>query len=130
VTLIAWHDDNHLQIRELIGEQGAKAIESMIRSARTERLGVSGILLTLIPWCSASGGSSGSFRTGSRPGRGVVDMLRKRFLSFAMVVGIGFLLLVSLALSAWLVAVGTYFGQVLPAPAAALEALNFVTPLR
>lgn len=28
------------QIRELIGEQGAKAIESMLRSARTEPLGV------------------------------------------------------------------------------------------
>jgi membrane protein len=36
------------------------------------------------------------------------------------------LLLVSLAMSAWLIVVGTYFGQLLPAPAAALEILNFV----
>jgi membrane protein len=56
----------------------------------------------------------------------VIDVVKERFWSFAMVVGIGFLLLVSLAMSAWLVAVGTYFGQLLPAPAAALEALNFV----
>jgi Virulence factor BrkB len=34
--------------------------------------------------------------------------------------------LVSLAMSAWLIVVGTYFGQLLPAPAAALEVLNFV----
>jgi membrane protein len=45
------------------------------------------------------------------------------------VVGIGFLLLVSLAMSAWLIVVGTYFGQLLPAPAAALEVLNFVISL-
>jgi membrane protein len=122
------------QIRELIGEQGAKAIESMIRSARTEPLGVSGTLLTLIPLAFGLWGVFGELQDGlntiwgvtPRPGRRVVDMLRERLLSFAMVVGIGFVLLVSLALSAWLVAVGTYFGQLLPAPAAALEALNFV----
>ena len=123
------------QIRELIGEQGAKAIESMLRSARTEPLGVSGTLLTLIPLAFGLWGVFGELQDGlntiwgvtPRPGRRMVDMLRERLLSFAMVVGIGFVLLVSLALSAWLVAVGTYFGQLLPAPAAALEALNFVT---
>ena len=122
------------QIRELIGEQGAKAIESMLRSARTEPLGVSGTLLALIPLAFGLWGVFGELQDGlntiwgvtPKSGRGVVAMLRERFLSFAMVVGIGFLLLVSLALSAWLVAVGTYFGQMLPAPAAALEALNFV----
>jgi membrane protein len=123
------------QIRELIGEQGAKAIESMLRSARTEPLGVSGTLLALIPLAFGLWGVFGELQDGlntiwgvtPRPGRGVVAMLRERLLSFAMVVGIGFVLLVSLALSAWLVAVGTYFGGLLPAPVAALEALNFVT---
>jgi len=123
------------QIRELIGEQGAKAIESMLRSARAEPLGVSGTLLTLIPLAFGLWGVFGELQDGlntiwgvtPRPGRGVVAMLRERLLSFAMVVGIGFVLLVSLALSAWVVAVGTYFGGLLPAPAAALEALNFVT---
>src|SRR5438093_11005142 len=43
-----------------------------------------------------------------------------------MVVGIGFLLLVSLVLSAWLAAVSAYVGRMLPAPAEALEAVNFV----
>ena len=123
------------QIRELIGEQGAKAIESMLRSARAEPLGVGGTLLTLIPLAFGLWGVFGELQDGlntiwgvtPRPGRGVFAMLRERLLSFAMVVGIGFVLLVSLALSAWVVAVGTYFGGLLPAPAAALEALNFVT---
>ena len=122
------------QIRELIGEQGATAIESTIRSARTESLGVTGTALALIPLVFGLWGLFGELQDGlntiwgvrPKAGRGVIDIVKERFWSFAMVVGIGFLLLVSLAMSAWLVAVGTYFGGLLPAPAAALETLNFV----
>jgi membrane protein len=52
--------------------------------------------------------------------------VKDRFWSFAMVVGIGFLLLVSLVVSAWLAAVSTYIGYLLPMPASALEAVNFI----
>jgi membrane protein len=122
------------QIRELIGEQGASAIEATIRSARTQTLGAAGTALALVPLVFGLWGVFGELQDGlntiwgvtTKPGRRVVDIVRERFGSFAMVVGIGFLLLVSLALSAWLVAVGTYFANVLPAPAAALEALNVV----
>ena len=112
------------------GSEGDRVDDSQ-RAHRA--LGVSGTLLTLIPWRSGSGAYSESFRTGSTRSGGHAAAgaprgrhAQERLLSFAMVVGIGFVLLVSLALSAWLVAVGTYFGQLLPAPAAALEALNFV----
>lgn len=37
------------QIRDLIGEQGAMAIQATIRSARTETLGAVGTTLALIP---------------------------------------------------------------------------------
>ena len=122
------------QIRELIGEQGAIAIEATIRSARTETLGVTGTALALIPLVFGLWGVFGELQDGlntiwgvaPRPGRRMIDIVKERFWSFAMVVGIGFVLLVSLVMSAWLVAVGTYFGQLLPAPAAGLEALNFV----
>ena len=122
------------QIRGLIGEQGAMAIEATIRSARTETLGVTGTALALIPLVFGLWGVFGELQDGlntiwgvaPRPGRRMIAIVKERFWSFAMVVGIGFVLLVSLAVSAWLVVVGTYFGQLLPAPAAALEALNFV----
>jgi membrane protein len=121
-------------IRQLIGEQGASAIEATIRSARTQTLGAAGTVLALVPLVFGLWGVFGELQDGlntiwgvtTKPGRRGIDIVRERFGSFAMVVGIGFLLLVSLALSAWLVAVGTYFADVLPAPAAVLEALNFV----
>ena len=53
------------QIRELIGEQGAAAIEATTRSARTETLGVGGPRWRSFRWCSDYGGSSVSFRMGS-----------------------------------------------------------------
>jgi len=122
------------QIRELIGEQGATAIEATIRSARNETLGATGTALALVPLVFGLWGVFGELQDGlntiwgvtPKPGRRIRDILKERFWSFAMVVGIGFVLLVSLVLSAWLAAVGTYVGSLLPAPAAGLEALNFV----
>src|SRR6266498_1678685 len=96
------------QIRELLGEQGATAIEATIRSARKETLGATGTALALIPLAVGLWGVFGELQDGlntiwgvaPKPGRRVRDIVRQRFLSFAMVVGIGFLLLVSLVLSA------------------------------
>jgi membrane protein len=122
------------QFHELIGEQGATAIEATIRSARKETLGATGTALALVPLVFGLWGLFGELQDGlntiwgvtPKPGRRMRDILKERFWSFAMVVGIGFVLLVSLVLSAWLAAVGTYVGSLLPAPAAGLEALNFV----
>ena len=122
------------QIRELIGKQGATAIEATIRSARNETLGATGTALALIPLVFGLWGVFGELQDGlntiwgvtPKPGRRIRDILRERFWSFAMVVGIGFVLLVSLVLSAWLAAVGTYVGSLWPTPPAGLEALNFV----
>jgi membrane protein len=49
-----------------------------------------------------------------KPGRSLVSFLRARFLSFAMVAGVCFLLLVSLTASAVIAAVGGYLERLLP----------------
>jgi membrane protein len=59
----------------------------------------------------------------------VLTVIRERFWSFAMVVGMGFLLLVSLVLSAWLAALGALFGEMLPVPAYLLETANALASL-
>src|SRR4029077_13854549 len=55
------------------------------------------------------------------PGVGIVQILKDRFISFVAVLGSGFLLLVSLVMSAGLAAVGELVEAILPAPEAILE---------
>ncbi len=62
----------------------------------------------------------------SKPGGGILGFVRTRFLSFAMVLGIGFLLLVSLALTTFLSAMTGSLGHMLPASETILHGLNFV----
>ena len=51
---------------------------------------------------------------------------RQRLYSFAMVLGIGFLLLVSLALNAWLAAMGRFFASFLPIAESVLQLATFI----
>jgi membrane protein len=125
------------QIHDLIGGQGAKAIEATIRSARATPPGTAEMTLALVTLVFGLWGVFGELQDGlntiwgvtPKPGRRVRDIVKERFWSFAMVVGTGFLLLVSLVVTAWLAAVGTYVSYLLPAPALALEALNSVISL-
>lgn len=57
---------------------------------------------------------------------GFRGMVKQRLFSFGMVLSVGFLLLVSLLLSAGLAYVGHSFGQLLPLPTFFLELINFV----
>jgi membrane protein len=56
----------------------------------------------------------------------IKTMLRDRFFSFAMVLGIGFLLLISLVVNAWIAAMGAYFQQMLPVSAVWLQIASFL----
>ncbi len=53
-------------------------------------------------------------------------MIRQRFFSFGMVLSIGFLLLVSLVLSAGLAAAGKFLGGILPVPTVVLTVINLL----
>ena len=107
------------QIRGLVGDQGAKAIQDMVENAGREK--ASGAIATAIGLVMLLFGASGVFGelqdslntiwgVKPRPGRGVLGIVKDRFASFTMVIGIGFLLLVSLILSAALAALGTALG--------------------
>jgi membrane protein len=56
----------------------------------------------------------------------IKSTLRERFFSFAMVLGVGFLLLVSLMVNAWLSAMTRYVQAALPLPPFVIQAANFV----
>src|ERR1051325_6701021 len=63
----------------------------------------------------------------SKPGKGLLALIRARFLSLSMVLGIGFLLLVSMAISTFLSALTKSMGSALPQVLA--QTLNFVVSL-
>lgn len=123
------------QIQGLIGRDGAEAIQSMIQNAQRPDSG--GTLATIISIITLLLGASGVFGqlqdalntiwdVKPKPDSGWKSFLQSRFLSFGMVLVVGFLLLVSLILSAGLTAIGTFFGNVIPGFVALSQILNFV----
>ena len=122
------------QIQGLVGKTGAEAIQAMIASASQPK---AGIIATVVSIATLLFGASGVFgalqdalntiwEVTPKPGRGMMGMLRNRFVSFTMLLGVGFLLLVALVLSAGLAALGKFLGGLLPIPEAVLQAMNFV----
>lgn len=61
-----------------------------------------------------------------KPGEGIWKMIKNRFISLLAVLGTGFLLLISLVISAGLSAIGTTLGHVLPFPEFLLQIINFM----
>jgi membrane protein len=120
------------QVQDLAGDAGAQAVHAAIESARSAgssllATGLGALTLMFGLW-GVFGELQDALNTiwgvTTRPGGGVIGIIKKRFWSFTMVVGIGFLLLVSLAVSAWLAALGKFFSGLLPMPAAMMETTN------
>jgi membrane protein len=109
-------------LQGLVGPQGAEAIQTMLDNAGSTESGVfasiAGVIMLLIGAGGVIGQLHDSLNTiwGVEPksGGGLWGMLRDRFVSFAGVLGLGFLLLVSLILSAALTALIQFFGGILP----------------
>lgn len=112
------------EIGGLVGTQGARMIQTMIANVG-ERGQSSGIAATILGVVTILFGATGVFAQLQRalnqiwdvepkPGQGVRGLLRTRASSFGMVLGIGFLLLVALVVSAALSALGAWAEGLLP----------------
>src|SRR5688500_8729252 len=120
------------QISYLLGSEGARAIEAMIVSARRQAVGSTAAVLAagtlLFGLWGVFGQSQDTLNTiwavAPKPGRSFLQMVKDRFLSYAMVTGIGFLLLVSPAISASLAAAGKFFSYLSQAPEMVLKAVD------
>ena len=109
-------------IRGLVGQDSAQAIQGMIQSAGEKpHAGIISTVFGVIALLFGAGGVVGQLQTSlnkiwgvePKPGQGVWGFIRQRFVSFAMVLSVGFLLLVSLLVSALLSAFTTLLGSVL-----------------
>jgi membrane protein len=110
------------QIQGLAGRQGAEAVQQMLIHVNRPRAGV---IATIVGIATLLFGATGVFgalqdamntiwEVQPRSGRGLLGVLKDRSLSFAMVLGTGFLLLVSLILSAVLAAVFQFAHHLVP----------------
>ena len=122
------------QVREMIGDQGAEMVKTTIEHASKPS---TGIFASIIGVLTLFFGASGVFielrsalntiwEVKEIDDVNLVGIVKQRFFSFGLVLAIGFLLLVSLVISAGLAAVGTFFGGLLPMPEFVLTGLNFV----
>lgn len=110
------------QIQGLVGKDGAKVIETAIENANKPDTGsIASIISIVVLLFGASGifaelqdALNTVWEVQPKPERGLINVLRSRFLSFSMVLGVGFLLLVSLVTSAALAATSNFFSHLLP----------------
>jgi membrane protein len=126
------------ELRGLLGEQGGAAVQEMVQNAGAKES--TGVLATIIGAITLLFGASGVFGqlqtslnavwgVQPKPGRGIKGLIKDRVLSFGFILVVGFLLLVSLVLTAALAAAGEWFGSWMPLGAAIGHVLNFVVSL-
>lgn len=121
------------QLGGLVGTTSALAIQDLIKNASqpaastiativgiaTLLLGATGVFVELQDALNTIWGVK------PKPGRGIMGLVKDRLLSFAMILGVGFLLLVSLVISAGLTALNTFLAS-MPGTAIVWSILSFV----
>ena len=122
------------QARQMIGNRGADTVTSLLAAAHKPS---TGIFSSIIAFVTLLFGASGVFvelrdalniiwDAKPKDASGFMGMLKQRLFSFGMVLSVGFLLLVSLLISAGLAVLGKFFSHLLPLPAFVFQLLNFV----
>jgi membrane protein len=122
------------EARQMIGDRGADTVQSLLANAQQPS---SGIFASVVAFLTLLFGASGVFSElrdalntiwDAKPQgeSGWWGIVKGRLFSFGMVLSVGFLLLVSLLLSAALAFIGKFFSQIVPLPAALLQAINFL----
>ncbi|HVZ33685.1 MAG TPA: YihY/virulence factor BrkB family protein [Polyangiaceae bacterium] len=112
------------QIEGVVGPRAGQAIQSLVAHAHAPS---AGIISTIIGIAILLLGASGVFgelqsalnliwRVKPKPNRGIRGLILDRFFSFSMVMGVAFLLLVSLVISAALAAISGYLEHLIALP--------------
>jgi membrane protein len=125
------------QIQALIGGQAASAVQGIASNAHRADAGVLSSIVAIVVGLVGASGVFGELQLAlnaiwgvkPKPGRGLRGMIRDRFFSFTMVLGVAFLLLVSLIVSTVLTAVGHFLADTLPGGATIWQLLNALLSL-
>jgi membrane protein len=123
------------QLSGVMGKQSAEILQSMIQSASNRS---SGTLATIIGIATLLLTATGAFAEiqsalnaiwKAAPSVGLSELVRARLVSLGLVVTLGFLMLVSLVVSAGLAALGGYLSDLFPGGHFLVSALNWVISL-
>ena len=110
------------QLSGLLGAEAAQAIQTILEKASHHGRGV---VATVVGFATLIVGATGVmielqdalntvWKVVAKPGRGLKGIIRDRLLSFGIVLGFGFLLLVSLVLSAAVALIDSWVGGFIP----------------
>lgn len=110
------------QVQSMAGADTAQTVNEMLTNFNRPGGGIITIVVGVVTLILGATGVFGQlqdalntiWKVQPKANRGILGMLKDRFLSFTMVLGLGFLLLVSLVITTGLSAVGTFFGNLLP----------------
>jgi membrane protein len=122
------------ELSGMVGPQAGEGIQTVIQHANSPSGGTIGSIVSILVLLFGASGVFGELQSSlnalwgvePKPGRGILGVVRQRFFSFTMVLGVAFLLLVSLLLSAGLAAAGQFFEHSLPGGEALWHVVNFV----
>lgn len=125
------------QFKDLIGAPGADAIANMLESASHPVQGTIATVVSLVTLIIVSMGMFSElqdafnlmWRNTPQKGAALWGAIKSRFLPFMLVIGTGFLLLVSLILSAVLSALSTFILQAVPGPQVILVVVDVAVSL-
>ena len=120
------------QLETLMGEQGAQFVQSTVAATRESGGGVIATIVGVITLLFGASGALVELQAAMNqvwdvepdPDAGWKDTIRVRLLSFGMILVIGFLLLVSLVLSAVISGLGGLISEWIALPPASIQLLN------
>jgi membrane protein len=122
------------QIAALIGKESAGAVQALLRSASGTASGIIATLVGIVALILAATGVFGEVQAAlnviwkAKPATdaGLWKLVKLRLRSLVLIVGIGFLLAISLVLSAVLAGFSFYLNEILPGLPFVLDVLNFL----
>lgn len=126
------------QLTGLIGPQGASVVQGVVANASDTDKGLLAGLISLVVLIIGATTVFAELQSAldriwhipeAEKPKGIMAILRARLLSFGLILGLVFLLMVSLAVSTAVAAFGSWASGMLPASEVLLEALNLIVSL-
>ena len=122
-----------------VGKDAGIVIQTMIENAGKQQTtdSIFAMLVGVALLLFGAGGVVGQLQSSlnmiwgvePRPDRGILGFIKERFISYGMVLGVGFLLLVSLVVSAALSAFDKFLGGTAPGASFVLQVVHFLVSL-